>query len=146
MGLAIPAYAKEVPQPIRRLQRSDHAIMLVQSPASEIAPLAEVVQVTGVKTNPTDKGVEVILQTDKGQQLQVVNRSVDNSFIVDIPNAQLQLTKKDAFTFRSEKPLAGITEITVTNFNANTIRVAVIGEAGVPIVELFDKFRRGYYF
>ena len=41
------------------------AQMLVQSPAIAPAtvPKPEIVQVTGVKANPTDKGVEVILQT-----------------------------------------------------------------------------------
>ncbi|MEH2362149.1 TonB-dependent siderophore receptor [Nostoc sp.] len=101
-------------------------------------PSSEVVQVTAVKANPTAKGVEVILQTTKGEQLQITNRSTGNSFIADIPNAQLRLPNGDGFTFRSEKPLAGITEITVTNFDANTIRVTVIGEASSPTVELFD--------
>ncbi len=32
----------------------------------------------------------------------------------------------------------GIAEITVTNLDANTIRVTVAGEAGLPVVELFD--------
>jgi iron complex outermembrane receptor protein len=50
-----------------------------------------VVQVTGVQVNPTDKGVEVILQTPLGEQLQITNCSADNSFIADIPNAQLRL-------------------------------------------------------
>ena len=109
-----------------------------QSPTPQATPLSEVVQVTQVKANPTDKGVEVILQTSKGEQLQVTNRSAGNHFIADIPNAQLRLPNGDGFTFRSEKPLAGITEITVTNFDANTIRVTVIGEAGLPTVELFD--------
>ncbi|MDF5709472.1 MAG: TonB-dependent siderophore receptor [Nostoc sp. S4] len=98
----------------------------------------EVVQVTSVKANPTPSGVEVILQTSKGQQLQVVNRSSGNNFIADIPKAQLRLPNGEAFTFRSTKPIAGVSEITVTNFDANTIRVSVTGEAGVPIVELFD--------
>ena len=35
--------------------------MLVQSPASEIALLTEVMQVTVVKANPTHKGVDVLL-------------------------------------------------------------------------------------
>lgn len=102
------------------------------------APSSEVVQVRAVKANPTTLGVEVILQTSKGEQLQVTNRSAGNSFIADIPNAQLRLPNGDAFIFRSEKPLAGITEITVTNLDANTIRVTVIGEASSPTVELFD--------
>jgi hypothetical protein len=35
--------------------------------------------VTGVKANPTDKGVEVILETAQGEQLQVTNRSEGNN-------------------------------------------------------------------
>ncbi|WP_322727959.1 TonB-dependent siderophore receptor [Nostoc sp. ChiQUE01b] len=109
-----------------------------QSSTPQATPIREVVQVTQVKANPTAKGVEVILQTTKGEQLQVTNRSAGNSFIADIPNAQLRLPNGDGFTFRSEKPLAGITEISVTNFDDNTIRVTVIGEASSPTVELFD--------
>ncbi len=112
--------------------------MLVQSPAPEAAPLSKVIQVTRVQANPTDKGVEVILQTAQGEQLQINNRSADNKFIADIPNAQLRLPSGDAFIFRSEKPVDGITEITVTNLDANTIRVTVTGEVGLPKVELFD--------
>ncbi|WP_442939887.1 TonB-dependent siderophore receptor [Nostoc sp.] len=109
-----------------------------QSSTPQATPSSEIVQVTQVKANPTALGVEVILQTTKGQQLQVTNRSAGNSFIADIPNAQLRLPSGEAFTFRSSKPLAGITEITVNNFDANTIRVTVIGEASSPTVELFD--------
>ncbi|MEH2242021.1 MAG: AMIN domain-containing protein [Nostoc sp.] len=47
---------------------------------------------------------------------------------------------------RSQKPTAGITEITVTNFDANTIRVTVTGEAGIPTVELFDSPEEGLIF
>ncbi len=122
------------------------AQMLVQSPALLSVPKPEVVQVTEVRANPTEKGVEVILQTTLGEQLQVVNRSAGNSYIADIPNAQLRLTSGDVFVFRSEKPITGITEITVTNANANTIRVTVTGEAGVPTVELFDSSEEGLIF
>ncbi|WP_375512473.1 TonB-dependent receptor plug domain-containing protein [uncultured Nostoc sp.] len=91
-----------------------------------------------MKANSTDKGVEVILQTFFGQRLQITNRSAGNNFIADIPNAQLRLPSGDAFTFRSQKPVVGISEITVTNQDSNTIRVTVTGETGVPVVELFD--------
>jgi iron complex outermembrane recepter protein len=114
-------------------QVSQSAELLVQSPGS-----SEVIQVTGVQANPTEKGVEVILQTTQGEQLQITNRSAENNFIADIPNAQLRLPNGDGFTFRSEKPAAGITEITVTNIDANTVRVTVIGEKTLPTVELFD--------
>ena len=50
----------------------------------------------------------------------------------------MRLTDGNAFAFRSEKPLAGITEITVQNIDPNTVRVTVVGEKGLPTVELFD--------
>ncbi|MEH1838005.1 MAG: TonB-dependent siderophore receptor [Nostoc sp.] len=121
-------------------------MLLMQSSTPANTPQTEVVQVTGVKANPTAKGVEVILQTSKGEQLQITNRSAGNNFIADIPNAQLRLPSGEAFTFRSEKPIAGVSEITVTNFDANTIRVSAIGEIGVPTVELFDSADEGLIF
>ncbi|MBW4510684.1 MAG: TonB-dependent receptor [Scytonematopsis contorta HA4267-MV1] len=112
--------------------------MLVQASSPNSAPLQEVVPITSVKANPTNKGLEVILQTTKGNQLQVTNRSTGNNFIADITGAQLRLGNGGSFVFRSSKPIAGITDITITNFDANTVRVTVIGEAGLPTVELFD--------
>ncbi|QLE57676.1 TonB-dependent receptor [Nostoc sp. TCL26-01] len=99
---------------------------------------ATVISVTGVKANPTEKGVEVILETTQGEKLEITNLSTGNNYIADIPNAQLRLPSGEAFTFRSEKPTAGITEITVTNQDANTIRVSIIGETSLPNIELFD--------
>ncbi|MEH1845501.1 MAG: TonB-dependent receptor plug domain-containing protein [Nostoc sp.] len=127
-------YLSEIDHPLTNAEK------LVQSPTPEL------VQITGVKANPTAKGVEIILQTSLGEQLQVINRSTGNNFIADIPNAQLSLSTGEAYTFRSEKPLAGITEITVTNLDANTIRVTVTGEASVPVVELSDSPTEGLIF
>ncbi|MHC5752154.1 MAG: TonB-dependent siderophore receptor [Nostoc sp.] len=128
-----------------KLAISSAEMLLVQSPAPN-TPQTEVVQVTSVKANPTAKGLEIILQTSKGEQLQLVNRSAGSNFITDIPNAQLRLPSGEAFTFRSEKPIAGVTQIIVTNFDTNTIRVTVTGEASVPTVELFDSPEEGLIF
>ncbi|MBD2454556.1 TonB-dependent siderophore receptor [Nostoc sp. FACHB-87] len=110
----------------------------IQSTREKILLAQSTVVITGVKANPTDKGVEVILETNQGEQLQVTNRGEGNNLIVDIPNAQLRLPNGDAFTFRSEKPIAGITEITVTNVDVNSVRVTIAGEKILPTVELFD--------
>lgn len=106
--------------------------------AQSSTPSSEIISITGVKANPTEKGVEIILQTTKGEQLQITNNTTGNNFIADIPNAQLQLANGDRFTFRSQKPITGITEITVANTDAKTVRVTVAGEASLPVVELFD--------
>ncbi|WP_298906989.1 TonB-dependent siderophore receptor [uncultured Nostoc sp.] len=150
-----PTQAKQVTE-IHRVQELDRSAKTVKEWFAQIEqqnpPLpaqnqgGEVIQVTSVKANPTSSGVEVILQTSLGQQLQVVNRSNGNNFIADIPNAQLRLPNGDAFTFPSTKPIAGVSEITVTNFDATTIRVSVTGEADVPIVELFDSPDEGIIF
>ncbi len=134
---------------IRRLSEialpAKSASMLAQSP-TPTAPPTEVVQVTGVKAHPTQQGVEVILQTSLAQKLQLVNRSSGNKFIVDIPSAQLRLPTGEAFIFKSDKPLPGVTQITVTNLDAKTIRVNVTGEAKPPTVELSDSPEEGLIF
>ncbi|QDL07961.1 TonB-dependent siderophore receptor [Brasilonema octagenarum UFV-E1] len=131
---------------IERPARS--AKMLVQSPTPQATPSSPVVQVSFVKANPTNRGLELVLQTSKAATLQLQNRTQVNSntFIVDIPNAQLRAPGDRPFTFRSQKPIAGVTEITVTNFDANTIRVTVIGEASAPTVELYDSPKEGLIF
>jgi len=136
--------SKNIPQLSEIELPATSARMLVQTPSPTNSPNSEqtngdqVVPITGVKANPTDKGVEVILETPLGTQLQVTNRSTGNNFIADVSGGQLRFPSGDAFTFRSDKPIAGITEITVTNVDANTVRVTVVGEKALPTVELFD--------
>jgi len=96
----------------------------------------QVIQVTEVRLNATASGVEVILQTPISDKLQTTIKSEGNTFTAIIRNAQLRLPSGNAF--RSEKPAVGITEITVTNQDTNSILVTVIGEVAVPTVELFD--------
>ncbi|MCC5599901.1 TonB-dependent siderophore receptor [Nostoc favosum] len=94
------------------------------------------VQVTGVRVNNTETGIEVILETKEGERLKVISRNEGNILITDISNSQLALP--NAKEFRSDNPVAGITAVTVTQVDANSIRVTVTGEAGVPKIELFD--------
>ena len=124
---------------IRHLNQVDHPLTntqkLVQSPIPT-API-EVIPVKGVKVNSTNKGLEVILETSaKSDRLQVTPKIEGNSYVADIPNAQLHLTSGNAF--RQLKPVPGITEVTVTNIDANTLQVTVRGEALAPAVQLFD--------
>ncbi|MDF5725100.1 MAG: TonB-dependent siderophore receptor [Rhizonema sp. PD37] len=124
------------------------AKMLVQLPTPLSTPAAQIVPVSFVKANPIKTGLELVLQTTLAASLKLQNRTQVNSktFVVDIPNAQLRLPGNRVFSFRSLKPIAGITEISITNFDANTIRVTVIGEAAPPIVELYDSPTEGLIF
>lgn len=80
--------------------------------------------------------MEVLLETTQGEKLQISTKNEGNAYIADIPNAQLRLSTGD--TFSSPKPVEGIAEVTAINIDANTIRVTVRGETGLPTVELFD--------
>jgi iron complex outermembrane receptor protein len=124
-------HLNEIPVPVRS------AGTLAQTP-TPASTQGSVVVITSVKANSTEKGVEVILETTLGEQLQVTNRSTGNNFIADVTAGQLQLPNGDTFIYRSEKPIAGITEIKVINVDANTVRVTVVGEKTLPAVELFD--------
>jgi iron complex outermembrane receptor protein len=129
-----PVLAEDSQKPISKIsQLSD-----VEQPATSIKQwLAQsLIQIKGVQSQATDKGIEVTLETNQSDKLQLVNKSEGNSYIVDIPNTQLRLPNGD--TFRQEKPTAGITEVVVTNLDANTVRITVIGETAAPQVELFD--------
>jgi len=104
--------------------------------AQEQPQNAAVTIVTGVRLNSTANGVEVILETPSSDKLQTATQNEGNNFIADISNAQLRLTTGDSF--RQEKPVAGVAEVIVTNQDANSIRVVVVGETSLPKVELFD--------
>ncbi|MHC5778368.1 TonB-dependent receptor domain-containing protein [Nostoc sp.] len=105
---------------------------------------SDVVSVTDVKVNNTDKGIELILITPNSVELQVSGKTEGNSYIVDIPNARLQLASGESF--RQEKPAAGIALVTVANVDASTLQVTVVGEANAPQVELFDSQIEGLVF
>ncbi|WP_234017030.1 AMIN domain-containing protein [Nostoc sp. 'Lobaria pulmonaria (5183) cyanobiont'] len=94
------------------------------------------VQVTGVRVNSTNTGIEVILETKEGEKLKPTSSNQGNTLITDISNSQLALA--NAKEFRSDNPVAGISAVTVTQIDANSIRVTVTGEVGVPKIELFD--------
>jgi iron complex outermembrane receptor protein len=150
VGIAVlvgnTAKAEDVPEVNKNISQlseidfpATNAQILVQSPTPTDTPKqGDVVPITAVKANPTEKGVELILETTQGEKLQITNRSTGNNFIIDITGGQLRLTNGDTFTFQSEKPIAGITEITATNIDTNTVRLTVVGEKALPAVELFD--------
>ena len=118
--------------------------LLQQSPSSFIVSDAvrisqSVVQVTGVKLNPTGAGLEVILETEAGQLLQAITRTEGKSAIADIENAQLALPSGEEF--RAQNPDRGIAEVTVTQLEGSRIRVTVTGEQAAPPAQVVKSDR-----
>jgi iron complex outermembrane recepter protein len=95
-----------------------------------------VVRITGVQVNVTDKGIDVIVESANPEALQPLDRSTENNYIADIPNAVLTLPEGQ--NFNSANPVTGITSVSVTQLDSNTVRVTVTGEEGLPTAQLFD--------
>ncbi|PSM47720.1 TonB-dependent siderophore receptor [Chroococcidiopsis sp. CCALA 051] len=112
---------------------------------SSVAPdQGGVVSITGVVANPTDKGVEIVLQTTQGKILQPVTLVLGRTYIANIPDAVLALPQGGEF--RQDNPANGINRVRVTQATANSIRVAVTGETALPQVQLYDAPNEGLVF
>lgn len=102
--------------------------------ASQYAIAAET-EITNVLLNPTAEGVQVVLQTNNGQQeTQVVTGSNGNSLIADITNARLRLPQGNSF--QQNNPMTGIQSITVTQSSPNSVRLVVNGTNSPPSGEI----------
>lgn len=102
------------------------------------------VQVTDVKLNPTDSGIEVVLETSQGEALKPVAIALGKSYIANIPNAVLALPQGGVF--RGDNPASGITRVSVTQTATNSIRVTLTGATGVPAIKLYDSPDEGLIF
>jgi iron complex outermembrane receptor protein len=110
-----------------QLEQYDQAI-------AEPTQLAQaILQITGVRVNPTETGVEVILQTLEGELSSPSTQVIGNALIADIPNATLTLP--DAEEFQVANPVEGIALVTVTP-RTNGVRVAITGLDAPPAVEV----------
>jgi iron complex outermembrane recepter protein len=98
---------------------------------------AATVKVTNIRLNPTQTGLEILLETQDGKPLTVDAtkfRTEGNSLIADISNAALALTNAEAFN--AENPTADIATVQVVQQDANSIRIRVTGNAAPPQTEV----------
>lgn len=103
---------------------------LAQSPDSAV-------QVTNVRVERTDTGLDITLKTADSKPLQVDAskfRTEGNSLIADIPNAVLALP--DAQVFNVDNPTDEIATVRVTQVDASSIRVSVTGQDALPTAEV----------
>ncbi|MBD2236956.1 TonB-dependent siderophore receptor [Aulosira sp. FACHB-113] len=121
---------------IPRFSEIKGSFRLAQSATPSSQPGNQVIEITGVKINSTATGIDLILETTLGEKLEVKPEIDGKTYIANISNAQLRLSSGQ--TFRQEKPATGIAEVIVSNQDANSIRVTLIGEESAPKIELFD--------
>lgn len=98
---------------------------------------ATATQVTGVRVNPNGNGVQVVLETRDGDRPQIFMINRRNDLVADITNTQLRLPQGN--NFRQDNPAPGIAAVTITQMNANSIRVTVSGTNAPPKGQIIDR-------
>ena len=94
------------------------------------------VQVTGVKLERSETGLDIVLETAEGKPLTIDAtqfRREGNSLIAEIPNAMLALPQGQ--TFVADNPTADIATVQVEQQGGN-IRVSVAGKEALPKTEV----------
>jgi iron complex outermembrane recepter protein len=91
---------------------------------------ASLVQITGVRVETTEAGLQVVLETAEGSLDVPETRSIGNALIADIPNATL------AEEFSQAEPIEGIALVSVTQLPGDRVRVAITGTDATPVAEV----------
>ena len=113
----------------------EHRAPIATTLEDELTQIAQtaVVEVTGIRLNQTENGLEVILDTRGGEVLQSPGSVTGNAVIVDIPNAVLALPEGEPF--EQFGPAAGIALLSVMNMPEGGIRVSITGTDAPPQVQ-----------
>ena len=103
---------------------------------------AAAAQVTAVRLNAQESGLELILETETGNKRpEVFMVSRGNDWVADIVNTQLSLREGDSF--RQENPMPGITSVLVSQLDANNVRVTVSGASSPPTGQILQNEGQG---
>ncbi|MEM7716177.1 MAG: AMIN domain-containing protein [Cyanobacteria bacterium P01_A01_bin.68] len=92
-----------------------------------------IIQITGVRSQQTSNGLEIVLETLQGDLLTPITTTDGNTLIADIENAELNLS--DGREFQTKNPLEGITLITVTQIG-NKVQIRITGVENAPTARI----------
>ncbi len=135
---ALPAEAENTDEPPQTLAATPDAIPALsdlEQPATTVADwmtqiAQSVVQITGVRIETTEAGLQVVLETAAGELSAPTTRSLGNALIAEFPNAVLALP--DGGEFEQFSPAEGIALVTATNLAGNTVQIAITGVGAPP--------------
>lgn len=96
--------------------------------------LASVTSITNVRLNPTATGLDLVFDTQGGDNSSVFTVSQGNTLQADITRAQLNLP--DGGSFTQANPAPGISQVSVVPLDANSVRITVSGTSQPPVGEV----------
>jgi type IV pilus assembly protein PilQ len=95
------------------------ALIVVAQPA-----WAGTAKITDVELKPVGNRLSIVLKTQGGQQMQVLGSRQGNTWVAEIPNAQLHLPQGN---FQQDRPIPGIESVRVAPLAEGGVRVTVTG-------------------
>jgi hemoglobin/transferrin/lactoferrin receptor protein len=113
------------------------------SPATTAAPLLPVVaaepsiQVVNVQLQPTSQGLDIRLDTAAGKLLTIDTRQfkvIGDALVAEISGAVLALPAGQPF--EAANPSPGVTNVQISQLNATTIQIRVVGAGKPPTAEI----------
>ncbi len=107
----------------------------MEQPATTVAEWvaqieAALVQITGMRIEATETGLQVVLETAEGELATPTTQTIGNALIADIPNAVLALPEGEEL--QQANPIEGIALVSVTGLLNNRVRVAITGVDAPP--------------
>ncbi|BAU40258.1 TonB-dependent siderophore receptor [Leptolyngbya sp. O-77] len=91
---------------------------------------ASLTQITDVRVEETEAGLQIILETENGALAVPETRAIGNALIADIPNAAI------AEEFSQANPIEGIALVSVTSLPGDRVRVAITGTDAPPVADV----------
>jgi len=91
---------------------------------------AAIVEITGVRVERSETGLQVILETADGDLSVPTTETAGNALIAEIPNAVLALPEGDEF--QQANPVAGIALVSVTDLDDNQVQISITGTDAPP--------------
>ncbi|NET08716.1 MAG: AMIN domain-containing protein, partial [Symploca sp. SIO2B6] len=92
---------------------------------------AQTTAITDIQVTSQNGGIVVTLQTTDGDRPQIFTVQQGNSLVADVINTQLDLPGGNGFL--ENDPAPGISSISVTQLDSNSIRVRVDGIDEAPV-------------
>lgn len=99
-----------------------------------LAQVIQVTQVTDIRLEVTDKGLDLILTTADGTSPKFSQTQLENGLIIEIFNAQLRLPG-GTMDFQKDNPLPGITSIQAIQDSSN-IQIIIVSTEAKPVAQV----------
>ncbi|MGG6293644.1 TonB-dependent siderophore receptor [Leptolyngbya sp. AN02str] len=120
----LPLSVAEIPQ----LSELEQPTTTIEEWMAQIE--TSLVQITGVRLEETEAGLQIVLEAAEGHLSVSETRSVGNALIVDIANATL------AEEFSQANPSDGIALVSVSQLPGDSVRVVITGTDAPPVAEV----------